>query len=65
MKKLSKFREPINVFPAALGAAEQDVFALVLCEISKVVGFNSTQAKQSDEFEKNRSLISLSFQKTN
>ncbi|HCE5184929.1 replication initiation protein [Vibrio parahaemolyticus] len=52
MKKLSKFREPINVFPAALSAAEQDVFALVLCEISKVVGFNGIQAKQSDEFEK-------------
>lgn len=52
MKKLNKFREPINVFPASLGAAEQDVFALVLCEISKVVGFNSTQIKQCDDFEK-------------
>ena len=48
MKKLEKFREPINVFPTELTASEQDVFALILCEISKIVGFN----KKSTTIEK-------------
>lgn len=52
MKKLRKFREPNDVFPADLGASEQDVFALVLCEISKVVGFNNAQAKKDADFKK-------------
>lgn len=33
-----KFREPENIFPASLTATEQDIFALLLCEISKVKG---------------------------
>lgn len=49
MKKLIKFREPINVFPACLSAVEQDVFALVLCEISKVVGFNNSLPQDQDK----------------
>ena len=40
MKQLNKFREPDHIFPAILSAREQDVFALLLCEISKA------QAKQ-------------------
>lgn len=33
-----KFREPENIFPASLTATEQDIFALLLCEISKAKG---------------------------
>lgn len=33
-----KFREPENIFPSSLTATEQDIFALLLCEISKVKG---------------------------
>lgn len=37
-KLYDKFREPENIFPASLTATEQDIFALLLCEISKVKG---------------------------
>jgi plasmid replication initiation protein len=30
-----KFREPDHIFPACLSSKEQDIFALLLCEISK------------------------------
>lgn len=44
-KKLNKFREPINIFPQKLSASEQDIFALILCEISKIVGYNKKKAE--------------------
>ena len=51
MKALDKFREPVNVFPTNLTAAEQDIFALTLCEISKVVGYNKKAEKSNNELK--------------
>lgn len=48
-KRLETFSEPNNFYPANLTATEQDIFALALCEISKVVGFNKKQEKKGGE----------------
>ena len=33
--RLTKFREPNNIIPVAFTAIEQDIYALILCELSK------------------------------
>lgn len=52
MSKIMKFREPDNIFPSSLSNSSQNLFALVLCEISRIKGSNVAISKREGEHQK-------------
>ena len=49
--KVEKFREPLGLYPTGLGARAQDMFALVLRELSKLSGHNRKELVKASKNE--------------